>query len=169
MTDSTQLPGNTQTDPTTTADGTAADGAELIVMLHVEPDPESAELLSTFASRLTNRVQVRSVGRLGDALNAVESGVVVNGETVSIDCVVTEQRLLMGTGVELVKRLRATGRDLPVVFYTTCPADEAEAQAFDAGADAYFEKRSDPDRCGRILGRAQALVEGDGDRNRQSD
>lgn len=163
MTDATPPPNETRTTPNTTTDSAATDDAEEHVILYVEPDPESAELLSAFTSRLTEQVQVWSVDRLDAALDAVDAGVTISGETVPVDCVVTEQRLPASTGVTLVKRLRAAGRDLPVVFYTTCPADEARESAFDAGADAYFEKRSDSDRHRAVIDRAQALVKaGDG-------
>ncbi|MFW6000082.1 MAG: response regulator [Halorubrum sp.] len=132
---------------------------EPITVLQVEPDARSAELLETFAARLTDRVRVRSVDRFADALDAVEAGVAVDGERVRVDCVVTEQLLPDGDGVGLTERLREAGRGLPVVFHTTCPGEEREAAAFGAGADAYFEKGSDRGRFDAILDRIRALVD----------
>ncbi|ELZ55190.1 MULTISPECIES: response regulator [Halorubrum] len=137
---------------------------EPITVLHVEPNARSTELLEAFARRLTDRVRIRSVDSAADALDAVEAGVRVDGERVAVDCVVTEQRLTDGSGVELAERLREADPGLPVVFYTTCPSEEEEAAAFGAGADAYFEKGSDRGRYDAILDRIRALVEDRRDR-----
>lgn len=143
----------------TTAAGPAEDRDAPIIVLQVEPDAHSAELLKAFAARLTDRVRVRSADRFADALDAVETGVEVDGERVPVDCVVTEQRLPDGDGVDLTERLREAGRGLPVVFHTTCPGEEREAAAYGAGADAYFEKGSDRGRFDAILDRIRALVD----------
>jgi len=141
------------------ADGSGTTDREPIVVLHVDPNARSAELLEAFAQRLTDRVRVRSVDRAADALDAVEAGVEVGGERVGVDCVVTEQRLRDASGADLTERLREADPGLPVVFYTTCPSEEGEAAAFGAGADAYFEKGSDRGRYDAILDRIRALVD----------
>lgn len=165
MTDSTPSPPNAPADTDgaadrteQTADGPAPDRGAPITVLQVEPDPHCAELLEAFAAGLTDRIRIRSVGRFAAALNAVETGVSVDGERVPVDCVVTERRLPDGDGVDLTERLRAADPDLPVVFHAMCPAEECEAAAVDAGADAYFEKRSDRGTFDAILGRVRTLV-----------
>lgn len=149
------------------ADRSARADRDPIVVLQVEPDSRSAELLGTFARRLTDRVRVRSVDCASDATDAVEAGVEVDGERAAVDCVVTEQRLPDGTGVDLVERLRGAGDGVPVVFHTTCPSEESGSAAFGAGADAYFEKGSDRGRYEAIVDRIRALV--DDRRGREAD
>ncbi|TKX56061.1 response regulator [Halorubrum sp. SP3] len=164
MTDHTSSPSDASADadadraePTANESAAGADGP--ITVLQVEPDARSAELLEAFAARLTDRIRVRSVGRVAEAVDAVEGGVEVDGERVGVDCVVTEQRLPDGGGVDLAERLRGADRGLPVVFHTTCPREEREAAAFGAGADAYFEKGADRGRFDAILNRIRALVD----------
>ena len=166
MTDHTSSPSDASADADAAADRaeqtanestTGADGP--ITVLQVEPDERSAELLTAFAARLTDRVRVRSVERVAEAVDAVERGVEVDGERVSVDCVVTEQRLPDGDGIDLTRRLREADRGLPVVFHTTCPGEEREAAAFGVGADAYFEKGSERGRFDAILDRIRALVD----------
>ncbi|ELZ46453.1 pas domain s-box [Halorubrum californiense DSM 19288] len=166
MTDQTPPPSDARTNKTATADrsettaaGLAAGRDASIIVLQVEPDARSAELLEAFAARLTDRVRVRSVDRFADALDAVETGVAVDGERVAVDCVVTEQRLPDGDGIDLTERLREADPALPVVFHTTCPGEEREAAAFGAGADAYFEKGSDRGRFDAIVARICTLVD----------
>lgn len=124
-----------------------------IDVLHVEPDPRSAELLASFAAHAGDRIAVRSVDGVAAALAAVDG---VDG----VDCVVTEQRLPDGSGVELAERLKRDAGNLPVVFHTTCRGERTEARAFDVGADAYFEKQSARGQYERVLDRIRTLVEG---------
>ena len=166
MTNHTPSPSDTRTDTNaatdraeTTAAGTAEGGDAPITVLQVEPDARSAELLEAFAARLTDGVRVRSVDRFADALDAVETGVEVDGERVPVDCVVTEERLPDGCGVDLTERLREAGRRLPVVFHTTYPGEEREPAAFGAGADAYFEKGAERGRFDTIVDRIRGLVD----------
>ena len=138
-------------DSSSDTDATAAD-AEAIALLHVEPDPRSAEVFSVFVDRSADGIASRSVDGTAAALDAIDE----------VDCVVTEHRLPDGSGVELVDRIRGRNVDVPVVFHTTCREPETEAAAFDAGADAYFAKRSERGQYGRVLELLRGLL-GDGD------
>ena len=125
------------------------EGDGSVALLHVEPDAGSAELLAAFVERFAEGVAVRSVAGMEPALDAIDE----------IDCVVTEQRLPDGSGVELVERLRKRGIEAPVVFHTTCREDGTKARALEAGADAYFSKRSERGQYGRVLDRLHGLVD----------
>lgn len=153
MTDSTRTPtaSDAQPDTHTASGGDPAEGGDPVVLLHVEPDAHSAELLAAFAERFVDGFAVRSVEGMGAALEALGAA----------DCVVTEQRLPDGSGVELVERLRERGSGVPVAFHTTWRESEAEARALEAGADAYFSKRSERGQYDRLLERLRGLVGGD--------
>ncbi|PAU82937.1 response regulator [Halorubrum salipaludis] len=142
-----------ETDTPVAADGGSGEDGGPVVILHVEPDARSAELLTTFAERFADGFAVRSVDGMEAALGAVDAA----------DCVVTEQRLPDGSGVDLVDRIRGRGIDVPVVFHTTCRERETEARTLAAGADAYFPKRPERGQYDRILERLGGLV-GDGSR-----
>ena len=142
-----------QTDAHTAAGGDPVEDGGSIVLLHVEPDARSAELLAAFAERFADGFTVISVDGMGAALDAVAA----------VDCVVTEQRLPDGSGVELVERLRERDGDVPVVFHTTCREHETESRALEAGADAYFSKCPERGQYDSILERIRGLV-GDGTR-----
>lgn len=158
-----------QSDPapdTAATDRSETPDEEPITVLLVEPDPGCAELFAAFAARADGRFRVNAVRQLADALDAVAAGVRRGDEWVAVDCVVAEHRLQQGSGVELVSRLRERGDEVPVVFHTTCPSDDAEAAAFEAGADAYFEKGAGRGRYAALLDRARSLVEERGARDR---
>jgi len=137
MTQSTRYPtaSAAQPDSSTAAGDDPTDAEGPVVLLHVEPDAESAELLAAFVERFADGVTARAVDGMAAALDALDAG--------AADRLVTEQRLPDGSGVELVERLRARGSDLPVAFHTTCCEAATEARALDAGADAYFAKQPD--------------------------
>ncbi|MFC6771477.1 response regulator, partial [Halorubrum pallidum] len=81
--------------PPTDDRATASQGrgeTDPIEILHVEPSSRVAELLAAFADQAPDRFVVRSVDRVTAAMESVEDA----------DCVVTEQRLPDGTGVELL-------------------------------------------------------------------
>ncbi|WP_280588373.1 response regulator [Halorubrum sp. Boch-26] len=153
MTDSTRssTASDVQTDTHTAAALDPAEDGGSVTLLHVEPDARSAELLAAFADRFADGFAVRSVDGTVAALDAVDA----------VDAVVTEQRLPDSSGVDLVERLRERGSDVPVVFHTTCRENETEARALEAGADAYFSKRSEPGQYDRILERLRGLVDDD--------
>ncbi|WP_080505275.1 response regulator [Halorubrum aethiopicum] len=149
MTEYTQPPTSDGRTNAHTAAGDSTEGDDSVVLLHVEPDPGSAELLAAFVERFVEGVAVRSVAGMEPALDAVDE----------VDCVVTEQRLPDGSGVKLVERLRNRGVEAPVVFHTTCREDGTKARALEAGADAYFSKRSERGQYGRVLERLHGLVD----------
>lgn len=154
MTDSTRSstdPGS-QRDAHTATGGDPGEGDGSVVLLHVEPDPRSTELLAAFVKRFADKISVRSVGGMEAALDAIDAA----------DCVVTEQRLPDGSGVELVERIRGREIDVPVVFHSTCRGDETEARAIDAGADAYFSKRSERGQYARVLEGLREVLDDDG-------
>lgn len=151
MTDPTRTPTAPDDRTDTHTVGASTEDEDPVVLLHVEPDERSAELLTAFADGST----VRSVDGMAGALAAADA----------VDCVVTEQRLPDGSGIELVERLRARGSDVPVVFHTTCRRAETEARALDAGADAYVPKRPEYGQYDCLLERLRGLVADDGARN----
>ncbi|MFD1569457.1 response regulator [Halorubrum laminariae] len=127
------------------------DDSAPIEILHVEPSSRVAELLAAFADRTSDRFVVRSVDRVATALAAADGA----------DCVVTEQRLPDGTGIELLDDLRRGGSDRPIVFHTTCRGAAVEAEASAAGADAYVRKTASRGQYDAILDRVRSLVRED--------
>ncbi|PHQ39813.1 hypothetical protein DJ69_04625 [Halorubrum persicum] len=149
MTDQSRTADDRSRDDRAAGDATEDGGS--VVLLHVEPDARSAELLAVFAERFADGFVVRSVDGMAAARREIDAA----------DCIVTEQRLPDGSGVDLIERLRTRGVEVPVVFHTTCRGDEAAAKAFDAGADGFFSKRPERGQYDRILERLCRLVDDD--------
>lgn len=61
-------------------------------------------------------------------------------EVSSFDVCLLETRLPDGNGFDLCRRIRETGYDLPIVFYSGDVGEIFRSMGFAAGADAYLAK-----------------------------
>ncbi|MFB9428779.1 response regulator transcription factor [Streptoalloteichus tenebrarius] len=115
------------------------------VVLLAEDDPAIAEPLSRALQR--EGYQVLVVGDGPAALREAENGVA--------DLLVLDLGLPELDGLEVCRRLRAAGRDLPVLMLTA-RADEVDfVVGLDAGADDYVAK---PFRLAELMARIRALL-----------
>jgi DNA-binding response OmpR family regulator len=76
-------------------------------------------------------------------------------ESNSYDLIVLDLMLPKLNGRDLLQRLRAAGRDIPVLILTARDEKETVAQLLNAGADDYVTKPFD---LGELLARAKALI-----------
>jgi FixJ family two-component response regulator len=58
-------------------------------------------------------------------------------------CIVAESRMLSGAGIDLPRRLRESGRDIPVILLTADTNGRCRAAARSAGAFLFFRKPVD--------------------------
>ena len=75
------------------------------------------------------------------------------------DCLVTEYTLPDGDGVELVKRVRASNPELPVVLYAMDGSEAVASNAISAGVTEYVQKREGPEQQDRLRDRISNAVE----------
>lgn len=121
-----------------------------IRVLHVDPDPESAALITEYFERDDHIVVETAIDG--------ESGLDVLA-SVPVDCVVSEQVLPDRTGIKLLEQIRESHPQLPFVLHTDEGGDPVESAAFSAGATDYLPKRAGPDRHERVVERVLAAVE----------
>jgi FixJ family two-component response regulator len=57
-----------------------------------------------------------------------------------VDCLLLDIHLGRQSGIELNRKLSASGRDLPVIFMTAIDSDATRQEAFDSGCVAYLRK-----------------------------
>jgi len=115
-------------------------------LLLTDDDPHVLSGFRRMFERRGHRVDTATNGR--EALAAIQKN--------SYDLLVLDWGLPDLEGVELVSKLRAAGRTVPVLMLTGRSEDEDLVRALDAGADDFVPKgTSTPDV---ILARAEALV-----------
>lgn len=73
----------------------------------------------------------------------------------SYDALVLDRRLPDGDGLDLVSRLRAAGRTIPILVLTARDATEGRVSGLDRGADDYMVK---PFETSELLARIRALL-----------
>ncbi|QZX99121.1 GAF domain-containing protein [Halobaculum rubrum] len=121
-----------------------------IRVLHVDPEPESAALITEYFERDDSVVVETAVdGEAGLDLLA----------SIPIHCVVSEQVLPDRTGIELLEEVREDHPQLPFVLYTDEESERVEREAFSAGATDHLPKRAGSDRHERVVERVLAAVE----------
>jgi two-component system OmpR family response regulator len=110
---------------------------------------EDSERLSVLVSRLLRAAghHVHAVGTASDALLAI-------AET-SFDAAVIDIGLPDGSGLDVCRRARAEGSDLPILLLTAQNGVSARVEGLDAGADDYVGKPFAP---AELAARLRALA-----------
>ncbi|PWB93818.1 response regulator transcription factor [Methylosinus sporium] len=104
----------------------------------------------------------RSRGFRPRAYRAAEECLAEAGPKTS-GCIVADMRLPDMTGVELTRRLRASGATPPVVIITACAGASLAVEAMAAGASDLLEKPFDDEALLASVRRALAARRGEGD------
>jgi len=71
------------------------------------------------------------------------------------DCVITDVRMPEIDGIELQRRLRVRGSDMPVIYVTSCDEKVLRIRALQAGAAGWFTKPVDDEA---LLGALRAVL-----------
>ncbi len=113
-------------------------------ILLIEDDPEMS---STVRDGLRDRYTVDCVFTGKEALNQAENG--------AYDIYILDIGLPDMSGVEVCSKLRALGRDTPVLMLTTSNEVQDKVRSLDAGADDFL---SEPFHFDELLARLRALT-----------
>lgn len=124
-----------------------------IRVLHVDDDPDYADLVATFLERTTPRLTVVTETNAGDAMERLSE----DGGT--IDCLVSDYDMPGANGLELLEDVRATNPDLPFILFTGKGSEEVASDAIAAGATDYLRKKSGSERYELLANRIENAVE----------
>jgi pilus assembly protein CpaE len=116
-------------------------------ILIVDDSPTAAPELRSLLER--EGYQVLTALRAEEALDMLQNA--------KVDLVITEALLPTMDGFELVRRIRdkATGGQVPIIMLTVRSAPEDYAMSFEAGANEYFLKPTEPPK---LLAAARGLI-----------
>ena len=107
-------------------------------VLHVDDDPEFAELTATFLERDDDRFSVETVAGAGEALDRVTDD--------PPDCIVSDYNMPGMDGIELLRTVREGYPELPFVLYTGKGSEAVASEAVSAGVTDYLQKRAGPEQ-----------------------
>jgi len=100
------------------------------------------------------RVRLKSEGHVVDTARDGEEGLFA-GREYPIDIAVIDLGLPKMTGIEVIRALRAAGRDYPILILTARGRWQDKVEGLEAGADDYLVK---PFEIEELLARLRALV-----------
>jgi len=109
---------------------------------------DDADLRATLAS------QLRAAGFVVDVAGDGREGLFF-AEEYPLDLAIVDLGLPEIPGLELIRRLRASGRDFPIMVLTARADWQDKVQGLEAGADDYLTK---PFHSGELMARVNALL-----------
>ncbi|MFB6301297.1 MAG: response regulator [Haloferacaceae archaeon] len=123
----------------------------LIRVLHVDDDPEFADLTATFLERENGAFAVETATDADDGLARLDGG--------DVDCVVSDYDMPGRNGIEFLKAVREDYPDLPFILFTGKGSEGIASEAVSAGVTDYLRKGSGTERYALLANRIGNAVE----------
>lgn len=124
---------------------------DTIRVLHVDDQPDFAEMAAIFLERADDRFHVETVGSASEGLDRLADG--------SFDCVVSDYDMPRTDGIEFLRDVRERYPDLPFILFTGKGSEEIASDAISAGVTDYLQKESGTDQYTILANRIQNYVE----------
>jgi PAS domain S-box-containing protein len=124
---------------------------ETIQVLHVDDDPEFADLAATFVTQEDDRFTVDIVTSAGEAIERLTEE--------QIDCIVSDYDMPGQNGIQLLETVRERHPDLPFILYTGKGSEEVASEAISAGVSDYLQKGTSTERYELLANRILTHVE----------
>lgn len=127
-----------------------ADDTRLIDVLHVDDEPDFADLTATFIERQDERFSVMSAGNAEEGIRVFEQE--------EFDCIVSDFDMPGVNGLEFLELVRGVDPDFPFILFTGKGTEEIASQAISAGVTDYLQK-GPPDIYPMLVKRIQNAVD----------
>jgi len=122
-------------------------------VLHVDDDPDFAELTATFLERENDQLTVETATNVDEALERLRAD--------EYDCVVSDYDMPGRNGIEFLEAVRKTDLSLPFVLFTGKGSEEVASDAISAGVTDYLQKETGTDQYAVLANRIVNAVEHD--------
>ncbi|GAB6878503.1 hypothetical protein JCM17823_07770 [Halorubrum gandharaense] len=127
------------------------EGAGTIRVLHVDDEPDFAEMAAASLEREDERFVVDTATSAGSGLDRLN-------ET-DFDCVVSDYDMPGENGIEFLKAVRDNVPDLPFILFTGKGSEEVASEAISAGVTDYLQKGTGTDQYTVLANRVTNAVE----------
>ena len=111
---------------------------ETIRVLHVDDDPDLADMVAAFLEREDDRITVRTAPSARDGLDLLTEH--------EVDCIVSDHDMPGQNGIEFLRAVRKERPNLPFILYTGKGSEEVASDAISAGVTDYLQKESNTDQ-----------------------
>lgn len=105
---------------------------ETIRVLHVDDEPDFAEMAATFLEREDERFDIETATSANDGLTCLAEQ--------EFDCVVSDYDMPGQDGIAFLKTVRETYPDLPFLLFTGKGSEDIASEAISAGVTDYLQK-----------------------------
>jgi PAS domain S-box-containing protein len=126
-------------------------GEASIHVLHVDDEPDFAELTAEFLKREDDNFTVTTATSASEGLEHLSSG--------EFDCIVSDYDMPTQNGIEFLKSVRENSSDLPFVLFTGKGSEEIAGEAISAGVTDYLQKDRGTDQYTVLANRLRNAVE----------
>ncbi|MDB9235452.1 hybrid sensor histidine kinase/response regulator [Halorubrum ezzemoulense] len=122
-----------------------------IHVLHVDDEPDFAELTAEFLKREDDSFTVTTATSASEGLEHLSSG--------EFDCIVSDYDMPTQNGIEFLKSVRENYPDLPFVLFTGKGSEEIAGEAISAGVTDYLQKKRVSDQYTVLANRLRNAVD----------
>ena len=136
---------------TATAETHGTRHGEAIEILHVDDEPDFAELTASFLERDDDRLTVRTATRADDGLALLAEH--------DIDGIVSDYEMPGRNGVEFLKTVREEYPELPFILFTGKGSEEVASEAISAGVTDYLQKGTGTEQYALLANRILNAIE----------
>ncbi|NGM70481.1 PAS domain S-box protein [Natronolimnobius sp. AArcel1] len=138
--------------PTSTTTDIPADSAAIHI-LHIDDEPDFADLVATFLERERPAFTVHTETDPTEALATLKDG------DIDLECVISDYDMPGLNGLELLEYVRKTDPDLPFILFTGKGSEEIASEAITAGVTEYLQKGGGTEQYTVLANRIQNVVE----------
>jgi PAS domain S-box-containing protein len=128
-----------------------SDAANAIPILHVDDEPDFADMVATFLEREDDRFHVETETSASAGLDRLSEA--------QFDCIITDYDMPGQSGIEFLEAVREDHPDLPVILFTGKGNEEVASNAISAGVTDYLQKGTGTDQYTVLTNRVQNAVE----------
>ncbi|MFB6250486.1 MAG: PAS domain S-box protein [Halobellus sp.] len=125
--------------------------AESIHVIHVDDEPDFADLTATYLERENDRFEVTTATSVDEALNVLAEA--------DVDCIVSDYDMPGLNGIELLEAVRVDYPDLPFILFTGKGSEEVASEAISAGVTDYLQKEHGVDQYTVLANRVSNAIE----------
>jgi PAS domain S-box-containing protein len=122
-----------------------------IRVLHVDDEPEFAELTAEFLERADERLSVDTETSASDGLAYLREN--------DVDCVVSDHDMTGQDGIEFLEAVRERDGELPFILYTGKGSEEVASEAISRGVTDYLQKEGGTDQYTVLANRITNVVD----------
>ena len=129
----------------------ATESLDSIHVLHVDDEPDFADMAATFVEREDDRFDVEIATSPSEAFDRLDCR--------RFDCVVSDYDMPRRNGIEFLEAVREDYRDIPFILFTGKGSEEVASDAISAGVTDYLQKGSGTSQYAVLANRIRNAVE----------